>query len=87
MSNPCLWCWKTHREGTKIKRKHDEILRKIKTMDELPCCLGGCRPYLCSHFQKVISHGLETFGNCNELLSELNRTNHFLEKLHEEVET
>jgi len=76
----CLWCFKRHKDKTKIKRKHARLLQKIRE-GELPCNIGGCRPYLCTRYQKIIQHGLQTFGSCNELLADLNRVDHFLELL------
>ena len=83
-SKVCLWCFKRHREGTKIKAKHEKLLDQLRK-GKLPCEIGGCRLYLCSRLHAIISVGLEKFGNCNHLLAEVNRINHFVELVHEEA--
>jgi len=80
MSEVCLWCFKKHKDGTKVKAKHERILEKIRK-GAIPCEVGECRPYLCRKYQKIIRHGLETYGNCNEFLAKLNRVDYFLNRL------
>lgn len=86
MSEVCLWCFKKHKDGTKIKAKHERILEKIRK-GAIPCEVGECRTYLCRKYQKVIWDGLQVYGNCNELLAMLNRVNYFLDMLLESSKT
>jgi len=81
----CFWCWKEHREGTKVKAKHEAILRKI-VEGKVPCELGKCIPHLCSHLVEIYvssMNGLET--NCNHLLADINSIRHNLKVLKEKV--
>jgi len=78
---PCPICFITHKDGTKIKAKHDIAVQKIRK-GALPCDLGlGCLPWLCIRYKQIIENGLKQYGNCNHLLAELNRTDHFLKEL------
>lgn len=82
----CEWCLKNHREGTKIQKKHQKILRKI-CEGQIPCNLGKCTPYLCRHLIEIYRAGLRKLDtNCNRLLSEINQIEHNLEVLKEKVE-
>jgi len=75
----CIWCFVKHKEGTKVKRKHERYLKAV-VGGSIPCNLGdGCRSYLCVHKLRIIEAGLNSVGNCNELLSQLPTIRHFLE--------
>jgi len=77
----CFWCFKDHREGTKIKAKHDKILQKIVD-GKVPCELGGCMPHLCSHLVEIYVAGMKGLDtNCNHLLADINSIQHNLKLL------
>ena len=81
MSDFCLWCFKRHRDGTKIKQKHSKLLQKVR-QGHVPCNLGQCNPYLCQHLARIMRAGLrELDTNCNHLLAELNTLDHYQDLL------
>ena len=68
----CYWCWKEHRENTKVKAKHDKILEKV-ARGKIPCNLGKCAPHICPHLEDIYVAGLRSLDtNCNELLADIN---------------
>ena len=84
MMTVCYWCWKEHREGTKVKAKHDVILRKI-VHGATPCDLGRCAPHICAHLVEIYVAGMEHLDtNCNELLADINSIRANLERLEKE---
>lgn len=81
----CLWCFVDHKEGTKIKAKHDKILRKI-IQGKVPCELGKCAPYLCRHLVDIHVAGMKALDtNCNHLLADINSVKHNLKVLREKI--
>ena len=80
----CYWCWKEHREGTKVKAQHDEILRKV-AHGAIPCNLGKCVPHICGHLVQIYVAGMNSLDtNCNELLANINSIHANLERLRKE---
>lgn len=82
----CLWCFKRHRQSTKIKLRHNRFLERIRS-GEIPCQIAECRTYLCTQYRDILRIGMKTLDvNCNEILAMLNRVDAFLEELNDHEE-